>query len=156
MKSINVQLFLLRVILGAFLLSIGIQKIQRGWLTSDQELRTSLTQYQEQATGFQKTYLEEVALPHSSLWSKLIAAGETAIGGALLLGLLARFSAFMGFIMILNLHAANGNLYGYAIFGSPSAALLLVCLVIVFLSRSGRWLGLDYYLSKSKPKSFLW
>ncbi|MBI3194115.1 MAG: DoxX family membrane protein [Ignavibacteriae bacterium] len=156
MKSFDVQILLLRLTLGALFLSIGIDKINSGWLSNSEDLVSSLTKYKETATGFQSYYLDVVALPFPDVWSKLIALGEAAIGASLLLGLLARFSSLVGIFLVLNLHAANGNLYSLSFFQSPWAALVIICFLMLFLSRSGRIFGLDYYLSKSSSKSFFW
>ncbi len=156
MKYTDIQIFLLRIALGALLFSIGINKINSGWLTSNQELVTSLNDYAEKATGFQQQYLQTVAMPYVSIWAKMIAIGETAIGASLLIGLLARFSSLMGIIMVFNLHAANGNLYTLKFFQTPWGAVVIACFLILFLSRSGRWFGFDYYLMKSNSKNFFW
>ncbi len=156
MKSFDIQILLLRLALGALFLSIGIDKINGGWLTNSEPLVSSLAKYKETATGFQSSYLDVVAIPYPDVWSKLIALGEAAVGASLLLGLLARFSSLVGIFMVLNFHAANGNLYSWSFFQSPWAALVIICILMLFLARSGRIVGLDYYLAKSSPKNFLW
>ncbi|TAK56735.1 MAG: DoxX family membrane protein [Bacteroidetes bacterium] len=156
MKNIDIKILFLRLTLGALFLSIGINKINDGWLNSTDDLSSSLNDYSETATGFQKQYLDIVAHPYVSLWAKLIAIGEAAIGASLLLGLLARFSSAIGLFMVINLHAANGNLYSLKFFQSPWAALVVACFFALFLTRSGRTFGLDYYLAKSSAKSLFW
>ncbi|MBI5215994.1 MAG: DoxX family membrane protein [Ignavibacteriae bacterium] len=156
MKSFDIQILFLRLALGALFLSIGIDKINSGWLSNSEDLVSSLTKYKETASGFHLNYLDVVALPYPDIWSKLIALGEAAIGASLLLGLLARFSSLVGIFLVVNLHAANGNLYSLSFFQSPWAALVIICFLMLFLARSGRITGLDYYLAKSSPKSFFW
>ena len=151
MKNINIQILLLRLALGALFLNAGLSKINDGWLTSDQELLSSLTTYQQKAsTDWQKRYLETVALPYVSIWAKMIPLGEVALGASLLLGLLTRFSTAMGIIMVLNLHAANGNLFTFGFFQTPYAALVLACLLALFLSRAGRWFGFELRLHQRR------
>jgi hypothetical protein len=58
--------------------------------------------------------------------------------------------------MVLNLHAANGKLFSWDFFGSPWAALLLAGLITMFLSRAGRWAGIDAALAKVNGKSAFW
>ena len=82
--------------------------------------------------------------------------GELALGISLLLGLLIRLSTAMGIFMVLNLHAANGSLYSLHFFGNPWAALLLAGLLVTFLARAGRWVGVDALLAKSNSKGMLW
>jgi uncharacterized membrane protein YphA (DoxX/SURF4 family) len=156
MKLHSFQLLILRLALGGLFLSIGLEKIHEGWLTNPEQLLQSLNNFHQHATGPQLTYLTTVALPYAGLWAKLIAIGETAVGASLLLGLLTRLSSFMAIIMVLNLHAATGNLFSLNFFGSPWAALLVAGLLAVFLARAGRWAGIDALLAKSNTKGVLW
>jgi thiosulfate dehydrogenase [quinone] large subunit len=156
MKLSPLQILLLRLIIGALFLSLGIQKYQQGWLTNSSHLVQSLAGFQQHATGLHLTYLDNVAIPHANLWSKLMTIGELAIGISLLLGLLARFSALVGVVMTLNFHAATGILYSLDFFGTPSAALLTVGLLMLFLARAGRWAGADALFAKASSRSILW
>ena len=156
MKLHNFQLLILRLALGGLFLSIGLEKIHEGWLVNPEQLLQSLNNYHLRATGPQLTYLTTVALPYAGLWTKLIAIGETAIGASLLIGLLARSSSFMAIFMVLNFHAANGNLFSLNFFGSPWGALPIAGLLAVFLARAGRWAGVDALLAKSNAKGVLW
>jgi thiosulfate dehydrogenase [quinone] large subunit len=156
MKLANIQILILRLALAGLFLHLGMGKIREGWLTKPDQLSTSLAGFQQKATGYQLTYLNMVAIPYTPVWSRLIAVGETAIGISLLIGMLARFSSLVGLIMVLNLHAATGNLFSLSFFGSPSAALIMAGLLVTFLARAGRWAGLDALLSKTNPRSFFW
>lgn len=156
MKSSNIQLLLLRLAIGGLFLSIGLEKIHEGWLTNSIELSRSLTEDHAHASGAQLKYLDYVAIPYMSLWAKLIAAGEIALAGSLLLGLFVRLSSFLGVFMVLNLHAATGTLFSLRFFETPWAALLTVGLLILFLARAGRWAGLDVFLASSNSKGMFW
>jgi len=156
MKLSNIQILLLRLALAGLFLSLGIDKINEGWLQNPEHLSQSLDNFHKQASGVHLTYLDQIAIPYTGLWSKLIAIGETGVGISLLLGLLARFSSVVGIFMVLNFHVANGNLYSLNFFGSPWAALLIAGFLIIFLARGGRWLGVDALLAKSNPKSIFW
>ena len=156
MKVSNIHILILRLVLGGLFLSIGLEKINEGWLTSPESLMKSLTRYHEHATGYQLRYLDRVAIPHANLWSKLMACGELALGVSLLLGLLLRLSTFLGILMVLNFYAANGSLYSLDFFGGPWSALVTSSLVILFLTRAGRVVGADALFAKANPKGILW
>ena len=156
MKHAPIYLFLLRLALGALFLSSGVEKYHEGWMTNPEPLKTMLGGFHEHASGYQLHYLDQAALPYAHLWSKLICAGEAALGVALLLGCLARFASLAGVLMVLNLYAANGSLFSLRFFASPWSALTLMTLVVLFLGRAGRWGGLDALFAKSNAKSFFW
>lgn len=142
--------------MAALFLYLGITKIDANWIQSPEKLVASLNNYHQKATGIHQTYLETIAIPYANLWSKLMAIGETAIGISLLLGLLLRLSCIVGIIMVLNFHAANGNLYSLTFIGSPWAALIIAGFLILFLAYAGRWKGVDGLLAKSRPHGILW
>ncbi len=156
MKPSAIQLFIIRLALGALMLHGGFEKYQEGWLRDAAPLRSSLESMQQHASGYQLQYLDSVAIPYASLWSKLICMGELALGISLLLGCLVRFSTLVGMLYVLNLYAANGMLYSLKFFASPWAALLFSALLALFLARAGRWIGVDAVFAKSKAKSFFW
>ncbi len=156
MKLLNIQILLLRLVLGALFLSAGLEKYHEGWLTNSEPLHASLAAYEKNATGFNLTYLEEVALPYSGVWSKLMCAGELALGVSLLLGCLVRLSTFIGLLFVLNLYAANGSLYSLKFFGTPWSGLIFISLLILLLSRAGRWAGIDALFAKSNSKGLFW
>ena len=156
MKLSNIQVLILRLAIAGLFLSLGIDKYHEGWLTNSEHLRESLNNYHNNASNAQLAYLNYVAIPYAGVWSKLIVAGELLLGVSLLLGLLVRCSTALGILMVLNFHAANGNLFLMSFFSSPWAALLLAGLLVVLLSRAGRWAGIDALLAKSNAKGILW
>jgi uncharacterized membrane protein YphA (DoxX/SURF4 family) len=156
MKLSNIQILILRLAIGGLFLSIGINKINDGWLHNPEPLRSSLTSFHEHAGSAQRTYLDLVAIPYASVWSVLMAIGETAIGASLLLGVCVRLSALVGILMVFNFYAANGSIYSLNFFGSPWSAFLSSGLLILFLARAGRWAGVDALMVKMNPKGFCW
>ena len=156
MKLSNIQILLLRLALAGLFLHLGIGKINEGWLQNSEPLRNSLENFHQHAIGAQLTYLERVAVPYAGLWSKLMALGETALGISLLLGLLVRLSTALGILMVLNFHAATGNLFSLNFFGSPWAAFLITGLLSLMLARGGRWAGIDALLAKSNSRGIFW
>jgi len=155
-KLSRVQIFILRLAIGGLFLSIGLQKYHEGWLSNPEPLKQSLSNFHQRAAGPQLTYLDAVAIPYAGLWSKLMTIGETAVGLSLLLGLLTRLSSLAGILMVLNFHAATGNLFSLNFFSSPWAGLPVAGLLVVLLARGGRWGGIDALLASSSPKGLLW
>jgi thiosulfate dehydrogenase (quinone) large subunit len=156
MKLHNLQILLIRLALAGLFLNLGIGKINQGWLRNTAPLTEELQNFQQHASGYHLGYLTHVAIPYASLWSRLIAIGEAAIGVSLLLGLLVRLSSAIGIFMVLNLHAGTGTLFSLKFFGSPSASLLIAALIAVLLAAAGRWIGIDQLLAKSRPGSKLY
>ena len=156
MKLSNIQVFLLRLVLGGLFLSGGIEKYHEGWLTNSEPLHASLSGYEKTAAGFHRTYLEQMAIPYDTVWSKMICGGEVALGISLILGCFVRLSTFIGVLYLLNLYAANGSLYSLKFFGSPWSALTFVSCLILLIARAGRWGGIDALFAKSNPKGLLW
>ena len=156
MKLSTIQILLLRLALGGLFLHLGMGKINEGWLVNPQHLQESLNSLHQKAAGPQLMYLDNVAIPYAGIWSKLIATGETAVGISLLIGFLVRFSSAVALFMVINFHTATGNLFSLNFFGSPYAALLVAALLVAFLSRAGRWAGIDALLTKVNPKGMLW
>src|SRR5437763_5234849 len=155
MKLSNIQIVILRLALGGLFLSLGLGKYHEGWLQTSEHLVTSLDNFKQHATGAQLFYIEHVAMPYAGAWSKLMTIGEFAVGVSMLLGLLVRCSAAAAIFMVINFHAATGNLYTLNFFGSPWAALLLACLLAMFLSCAGRWAGIDALLAKMNARGVL-
>ncbi|GEM_PF-994406 len=156
MKLTNIQILLLRLVIGALFASAAVDKYNAGWLTNAEPLSESLTNYQHRAAGIQLAYLEHVAIPYTGIWTKLITVGEACMALSLILGLLVRLSSAVGLFMVLNLHAANGNLFTLGFFESPWAALLVAGLLIMVLARAGRLAGIDALLAMSNSKGILW
>jgi uncharacterized membrane protein YphA (DoxX/SURF4 family) len=153
MKLQKIQILVLRLALAGLFLHLGIGKINQGWLHNAAPIATELQNSQKNATGYHLSYVTNIAIPYASLWSKLIAVGEASIGISLLLGMLVRLSSAFGIFMVINLHAATGNLYSLRFFGTPSASLLIAALFVVMLAGAGRWIGIDQMLAKSHPGS---
>jgi thiosulfate dehydrogenase [quinone] large subunit len=83
-------------------------------------------------------FLQNVVLPHASLWSYFVAYGEFLVGVALILGFLTGIAAFFGFFMNLN----------YILAGTVSTnpILFVLALGLILAWRVAGFLGLDYWL----------
>lgn len=135
---------LLRTLFAVFWLAAGINKINKGWLTTDileQIFLDRLTEMPPDA--FAVFYLQEFAIPLYIAVAWVVTIGELYAAAGLLLGLTTRIAAAMSFFILFNL----------AIGGYYDASLLpFFILNLVFLWwPSGLWLGLDRKLSRRFP-----
>ena len=83
-------------------------------------------------------FVREVALPHATAFSYLVAYGEVLVGLALLVGLLTRFAALMGVTMNLA--------YLFAGTISPNPQMLVAAAALVVAGTAAGYYGLDRYL----------
>ena len=83
-------------------------------------------------------FLQNVVQPNASIFATLVALGETAVGLALLLGLLTGIAAFGGVFM-------NGNFVLAGALGSNPVLIVLGALLMVAWRNAG-WIGLDRWL----------
>jgi uncharacterized membrane protein YphA (DoxX/SURF4 family) len=156
MKLTPAPILLLRLAVAIFFLYLGYTKMSNGWLTSTDRLEKSLLSFGHNAPPASRWYIEHVGLPGVGRWAKLIPFGEAALGISLLLGLLVRLSTFIGILTVLNFHLTNGTLLSAGFLSNPWAILVIASLLVLFLVRAGRSLGMDALLAKSKPKSILY
>jgi thiosulfate dehydrogenase [quinone] large subunit len=89
-------------------------------------------------TGWYATFLRDVVIPNAGLFGRLVAAGETLVGVALIVGALTGIAAFFGILM-------NAN---YLLAGTVSSNPVLIILgtLVVLAWRNAGWIGLDRFL----------
>jgi len=111
-------LAILRICIGIFFLFEGIGKIR--WLTDPSLLTGQLAAWAQAvpAGSWSHTYLERVALPHSSTFARLVPLGELTSGTAMIAGFWTPFFALVAFFMALNFQFASGALFKYSILTS--------------------------------------
>jgi thiosulfate dehydrogenase [quinone] large subunit len=101
---------------------------------------------------FYKQFLEGTVLPHSSIFAQLTAWGETVVGLGLTLGLLTGLASLVGLFLVANYGLATQWMSP----GQQGFHLVLFFLMLAFLfARAGRVWGLDGWLARRKPNSFL-
>ena len=117
----------LSFVMGAFLLLMGVNKIQ--WLTDSEFLVYELNQWLGLAPEISRLYLETIAIPGAHFFAPLVVLGELLAGAALLLGYRVRSTAMMALVMVLNFHFASGIIFtfGYLTngYGPPVIGSLL-------------------------------
>jgi uncharacterized membrane protein YphA (DoxX/SURF4 family) len=148
------QLFVfLRIYLGVILLITVLGK-----LTRDAPFATEMLGFlggvtRRGAAAWYIAFIQQVVVPHASLFSYLVMAGELAAGVSLLTGTLTRVGAMIAMLLFLNYMLAKARLFWSP--DSEDAAVFFIALV-VFLSRAGRVWGVDALLAKRWPRSWFW
>ena len=147
LRTLGIYLhLLLRTLFGIFWLAAGINKLNKGWLTTDILKEIFLDRLTEMPPdSFAVLYLQSFAIPLYKLVAWFVTFGELYAAIGLLLGLTTRWAAGMSFFILLNL----------AIGGYYDASLIpFFILNIIFLLRpSGLWFGFDRYLARRYPDS---
>jgi thiosulfate dehydrogenase (quinone) large subunit len=132
---------LLRIYCGYYFLQQGFRKFQRDFPRSDRIGRQIGDVPNLEVYPWYKTFLADYVVPHHELFGYLIVWGELLVGLCLLLGLLTRWSAFVGLFMVINYYLGHGMVRGGAIMAQEQ--IFTVSLIIFLLSNAGRALGLD-------------
>ena len=136
---------ILRLYLGYEWLTAGLGKISNpAWIGANSG--TALTGFVNGALsqtggahanvqGWYAWFLQNVVLPNASVWSFVVAVGETLVGVALILGIFTGIAAFFGSFMNMS----------YLLAGSVSTnpILLTIALFLILAWKTAGWWGLD-------------
>ena len=146
-------LVILRLHLGVILLITELGK-----LTGSQPFAVELLGFLQGfsmrvASGPYKQFLQSVVIPHATLFSYLVMAGELIAGLSLLFGVGTRVGAAIAMFLFLNYMLAKGRL-----FWSPDSedAAVFFSAFVVLLGAAGRVFGVDAYLARRWPRIPLW
>jgi uncharacterized membrane protein YphA (DoxX/SURF4 family) len=102
--------------------------------------------------AFYKQFLEGTVLTHSNIFAQLTAWGETVVGIGLTLGLLTGVASLVGLVLVINYGLATQWMSP----GQQGFHLVLFFLMVAFFwARAGRTWGLDRWLARRRPGSFL-
>jgi uncharacterized membrane protein YphA (DoxX/SURF4 family) len=107
----------LSVMVGAFLIFMGIDKIS--WLTDDSVLAGRFREWLETAPAASRWYLENVAIPGTPAFARLVPLGEMTAGAALVCGVKIRLAALLALFMVANFHFASDLLFHYSYLTNP-------------------------------------
>jgi uncharacterized membrane protein YphA (DoxX/SURF4 family) len=118
----------LSVMMGVFLVFMGIDKL--GWFTDGGAfLARRFDEWVEIVPAPSRWYLQTIAIPGLSIFSKLVPLGELATGAALVVGFRVRIAAAIALLMVLNFHFASGVIFLYSYltngYGLPVLGALL-------------------------------
>ena len=103
---------LLSAILGVFLISMGLGKLD--WAADSSLLENELRNWWGPAPAISKLYIDWFAMPLHPVLARLVLLGELTIGLALVAGYRLRLAALAALFMILNFHFAMGLLFSSA------------------------------------------
>jgi thiosulfate dehydrogenase [quinone] large subunit len=147
-------LVILRLHLGVILLITDAGKMLRGNAPFSVEMLSFLQGYaMRNASVPYQHFLQQLVIPHATLFSYLVMVGELAAGLCLLLGLGTRVGAAIAMFLFLNYMLAKGRLFWSP--DSEDAAVFFSALVCL-LGAAGRVLGIDAYLARRWPQVLLW
>ena len=122
---------ILSVILGVFLVCMGLTKID--WLMDGDILTRMLQEWRGTARPLARWYLDTIAIPGAPVFARVVLLTELAAGAALVLGVRVRLTAVLALLMVLNFHVASDlifhysyltNAYGLPVLGSLLALTL--------------------------------
>jgi thiosulfate dehydrogenase [quinone] large subunit len=136
---------LLRTLFAIFWLAAGINKVVKGWLTTDILRDIFLDRLTEMPPdAFASLFLQNFAIPLYGLVAWVITIGEIYSALGLLFGFTTRLAAGVSFFILI----------GLAIGGYYDASLIpFFILNLIFLWwPSGLWLGFDRSLAKRHPQ----
>ena len=146
-------LVILRVYLGVILLITNLGKLTRDNPFATEMLRFLHGVTTRRASAPYLHFVQNVVIPHASLFSYLVMTGEAVAALSLLTGMMTRVGAAVAMFLFLNYMLAEGRMFWSP--DSEDAAVFFIALV-VFLGRAGRGWGVDAYLARRWPKSPLW
>ena len=146
-------LVILRVYVGVILFISDLGKLTRDNPFANEMLRFLRGVTARRASAPYLHFVQQIVIPHASLFSYLIMTGEAFAAISLLTGILTRIGSAVAMLLFLNYMLAEGRIFWSP--DSEDAALFFIGLVI-FLGRAGRAWGIDSYLAKRWPKSPLW
>jgi thiosulfate dehydrogenase [quinone] large subunit len=146
-------LVILRVHLGVILLVTDLGKLTRDAPFSAEMLGFLQGYAMRNASGAYQQFLQQAVIPHATLFSYLIMAGELVAGLSLLTGTATRLGAAVAMFLFLNYMLAKGRL-----FWSPDSedAAVFFSALVVLLGAAGRVWGVDAYLARRWPRAPFW
>jgi uncharacterized membrane protein YphA (DoxX/SURF4 family) len=146
-------LLILRLHLGVILIITVLGKILRSEPFSVEMLGFLNGFAMRNASPWYQHFLQQVVIPHATIFSYLIIIGEVIAGLSLLFGVGTRMGAAIAMFLFLNYLFAKGRLFWSP--DSEDAAVFFSALVCC-LGAAGRVWGIDVYLARRWPRVFLW
>ncbi|HZT58315.1 MAG TPA: DoxX family protein [Pyrinomonadaceae bacterium] len=146
-------LVILRVHLGVILLVTDMGKLTSAAPFSVEMLGFIQGYAMRNASAPYRQFLAQSVVPHATLFSYLVMAGELVAGLSLLTGTATRVGAAVAMFLFLNFMLAKGRL-----FWSPDSedAAVFFSALVVMLGAAGRVWGVDARLARRWPSLPLW
>jgi uncharacterized membrane protein YphA (DoxX/SURF4 family) len=152
-RTYAIWLAVLRIITGLFWLLHGVPKLLNPrFFGADGMMAGMIRDGLSDSSGPYHDFLVSVVLPNASLFSHLVAWGETLTGISLLLGLFSRVGGVGGMFLTFNyfmLHVSYASLGGFASMDMAYMALSFINVVLP----TGLVLGLDGVLPVSRSRT---
>jgi len=142
-----------RVYIGVILFISDLGKLTRDNPFADEMLQYLRGVTTRRASAPYLHFVQQIVIPHASLFSYLIMTGEACAALSLLTGTLTRVGAAVAGFVFLNYMLSHGRTLWSP--DSEDAALVIITIVL-FLGRTGRAWGIDSYLAERWPTSPLW
>ena len=142
-----------RVYVGVILFISDLGKITRDNPFADEMLQYLRGVATRRASAPYLHFVQQIVIPHASLFSYLIMSGEAFAALSLLTGTVTRVGAAVAGFIFLNYMLSHGRMLWSP--DSEDAALIIITIVL-FIGRAGRAWGFDSFLAKRWPNSPLW
>lgn len=142
-----------RIYVGVILFISDLGKLTRDNPFADEMIRFLRGVTTRRASAPYLHFVQQIVIPHASLFSYLIMTGEAFAAISLLTGTLTRVGAAVAGFLFLNYMLAEGRMFWSP--DSEDAALIFITLLLL-LGRAGRVWGIDSYLAKRWSNSPLW
>lgn len=155
MNSDKIAMFLLRIYVGFLFLTAGWGKWTADPSFTGGEALTSFLKKclsNLQPGTISAALVQSYYLPNVQTLSWLVVIGEIAVGAALLLGAGTRVACVAGIFMNVNFMVATHG--GFLAFDNN--AIFILIQFALLSTAAGRFLGLDYFLSKKFSNPILW
>ena len=143
------MLVILRLHLGVILLVTVAGKIFREAPFTEEMLGFLQGYAMKNASAPYVSFLQDIVIPHATLFADLIISGELIAGLSLLLGLGTRYGAAIAMFLFLNYMLAKGRW-----FWSPDSedAAVFFSAFVCLLGSAGLIFGVDGYLARRRAK----
>ncbi len=117
----------LSVVMGVFLISMGLDKID--WFMDSTILTRRFQQWHGTVRPLARWYLDTIAIPGAPVFARVVPIAELAAGTALILGIRVRLAAALALLMVINFHVASDDIFRYSYlmnaYGPPVLGSLL-------------------------------
>jgi thiosulfate dehydrogenase (quinone) large subunit len=143
----------LRIYLGVILLITVLGKLTRETPFATEMLGFLNGVVRRGALPWYTAFIQQVVIPHASLFSYVVMTGELFAAISLLTGTVTRLGALVAMSLFLNYMLAKGRMFWSP--DSQDAAVFFIALV-VFLGRAGRVWGIDVILARRWPRAWFW
>jgi uncharacterized membrane protein YphA (DoxX/SURF4 family) len=142
-----------RIYVGVILFLSDLGKLTRDSPFAEEMLRFLRGVTTRRASEPYLHFVQQVVIPHSTLFSHLIMTGEMFAAISLLTGTLTCLGALVASFLFLNYMLAEGRWFWSP--DSEDAALIFIT-ILLFFGRAGRVWGIDKCLAKRWPRGRLW